>query len=674
LQARAATSLEDTVETREVAAEVVDRLAVPSVVFRTGHLDEIAVFGAMPSQETLVIDTLASAYVLSTDKTGNWSTRRAPLLAPGCRQSSFSSNGRRVACTRSGEAIVQDTISGEIVRTFSSPSLVGELRYALDDVGKYLAISTNDQMILVEVDSGSDWKMRLSSDYGWPAFTMAVTADGHFVAAVPSGSPINTDTPSFLFDIRNGSSQLIREQASISTIAFSTKGDLLVVGSDNGRIDILEVASRSVALQVQGPPGLRTTSFSDDGRFLAAGAPSAASVYAVRTGAELAKVSTDGPIYHVSFDRAGWRLVTSATRADGYAGEVVVWNLLAGRQFASEYAISSEAWTVGFDGKNRLLLSGHDGISATDLKTGQTTRLEVPHGLDVNSIQPSSGDRLALIHGRNVFEGTYQFRALSSGEEVVPAIENAFSATLGDETIAYLSSLENAKDSTLHLRRFTDADVPEVSNAIPRSADQISIDRAGLYIAVSFGAMLNTKASLAIYSGRDLKRLNAIDGEATNLIARVIPDGSAVLVADGNRLDIRRLPNLKIIESLPFSGVIQALSVSPQGVFAVIDASDTISVFGRDQQLLARSHGTYQRSQREALAFSEDGETLAVLLSVSRGGALKLMSLKPGRLDDELCARLLANPRSEVWRSLMPNDTPPPPCPPHGRIDISPHP
>jgi hypothetical protein len=50
--------------------------------------------------------------------------------------------------------------------------------------------------------------------------------------------------------------------------------------------------------------------------------------------------------------------------------------------------------------------------------------------------------------------------------------------------------------------------------------------------------------------------------------------------------------------------------------FAVIDASDTISAFGRDHQLLARSHGTYQRSQREALAFSEDGETLAVLLSV----------------------------------------------------------
>jgi hypothetical protein len=156
LQARAATSLEDTVETREVAAEVVDRLAAPSVVFRTSHLDKIAVFGAMPSQETLVIDTLASAYVLSTDKTGSSSTRRAPLLAPGCRQSSFSSNGRRVACTRSGEAIVQDTISGQIVRTFSSPSLVGELRYALDDVGKYLAISTTDQMILVEVDSGRD--------------------------------------------------------------------------------------------------------------------------------------------------------------------------------------------------------------------------------------------------------------------------------------------------------------------------------------------------------------------------------------------------------------------------------------------------------------------------------------------------------------------------------------
>jgi hypothetical protein len=125
-----------------------------------------------------------------------------------------------------------------------------------------------------------------------------------------------------------------------------------------------------------------------------------------------------------------------------------------------------------------------------------------------------------------------------------------------------------------------------------------------------------------------------------------------------------------MIQSIQYPGRIQAISVSQLGNIAIIDASGGISVFDSNRLLLTRSHGLFERTQRDALAFSPDGETLAIMISVYGFGTLKLLSLKPDRLDSQLCTKLLAEPLRETWRTILPNDSPPPPCTPKTRIGL----
>jgi WD40 repeat protein len=190
----------------------------------------------------------------------------------------------------------KDIISGETMRSIPLPAFGGELKVELDYSGEYLAVSNGDRLAVIEVATGKISETTLPGG-GWPPLSMAIAPNGRFVAAAPSSIQVNENIPTFLIDVHNGSSQLIRKQLDWTKVLhFSAKGDLLALGSLNGRIDVFATDSRTFVLQLQTLSDLRTAAFSEDGRFLAVGARGAASVYVVATGTELTRVSTEeGP-------------------------------------------------------------------------------------------------------------------------------------------------------------------------------------------------------------------------------------------------------------------------------------------------------------------------------------------------------------------------------------------
>lgn len=669
-QARAALLMEDSIETRDLAREIVDRLMVPTKIVPAAEIGNIALFGAFRSDGRLLIGHVQSGMLLSPQPEGKPWTETALPRREGCEQWFYSSDGEWISCLIGRRLQVWNALTAKTVSDINlSPALFSERAIiALNPDGTHAVVGERGRISSIDIGTGQKREMEVPADGGEP-YKIAISPDGRWVALVPSVTTINAKTPVVLIDTHTGTLETVTEQpASIRALAFSTSGGLLAVGAEDGRVEIIAVKSKRLQLQLQSLPGLHAMSFSRDDRFIGIGATNAVSVYDVSNGIELAKASTDGPVYHVSFDATGTHLLTSGAGANLMSARTIIWDLHSSADFSSTlYMPDEEVSTIGFDAHSRLIQSIWSGLRLVDLNKNEVTRLENIPGFDINQIRPDSHHE-ALLLGRNVFGPEMAVRSLT-GSLIGKELEAfAIAATPDASTIAFLSSAtrspdaETRPDSRLTVWRASDPAGRTAS--VPESASSIALDATARYLTVTFEARPSVPARLAVYAVDNLNKLNSLDATSISIETAIAPDGRTVLVAEGNTLVTRQLPDLKFVRSVTLSGDVKEIAFSDtSGRYAVADASGTVSVFEANGSVLASRRAYFERSQRRGLVFNPNGDLLLVHNSKAGRGTILLISLRHDGLNEQLCMRQLGEPVSSTWRSILPNDSPPRPCP-----------
>jgi WD40 repeat protein len=681
-QARAALLMADSAESREVAQQIIDRLMVPVTVMPTPEIGNVTLFGAFRSDGKLLVNDAGPGRLLSPEPNGAWSDAPVPARE-GCRLLRYSADGEWTSCLDARRVRVWNVLTDlTALDAQLSPALFGdEPMVALDHDGKRLVVGERGRITSIDIGTGTKSEVAVPAEGGAP-IRIAVSPDGHLVAIVPSVTSINAKFPVFLVDTRTGSVEAVTEQlAAIKALEFSASGDRLAVGTEDGRIEIIAINSKRIELQFQSLPGLIAISFSRDDRFLGVGAESAASVYSVSTGAELAKASTDGPVYHVSFDSGATRFLTAGAGANRLSARIVLWNLHGSADFASAlYMPNEEVSSVGFDAAGRLIQATWSALRVVDLKKNEVAIRDKIPGYQINQIQPAAG-REALLLVRNISAlkmAVYTLAGIPVGREFDASL---ITTTPDAGAIAYLqrgsSGLSTpARDSQLGLWRASR--LADQTASVPESASSIALDAAARYLIVTFDARPGVPARLAVYGADGLNKLSSIDGKSLRLEAAVAPDGQTVLVADGNLLVTRRLPGLEVVRSVVHWGDIKEFTFSATGDrYAVADGSGTVSVFHANGNILTSRQAFFEGSRRHAISFSPDGKLLLVHYSLIGRASMRLISSSADGLDEQLCARLLREPGRNAWQAILPNDRPPPACNSHlnpvlARVDVDP--
>lgn len=681
LQARAARYLRDSAEARSVAGEVIGRLATPTLVVRTGKRDMGAHFAAFFSDSELLLETSDATALLSLNQQSGEHDEASFLTRRDCDSRIDSTNGRRSLCWSASRVQVVDVLTDRTLFERELPEFGDDSKLVMDRKGMYFAVANEFKAAVVEIESGNKRSVKLPRD-GWPPFHMAVSSDGRHLALSPNSITIDGTTPAFVVDVQTGNYRIAtRLMAGINDLEFTSGNDLLAIAASDGRIEIFNLAGDNIERQFQSLPGLRKLSITNDSRFFAVSNRRATTVYALATGQELAKAATGGPVYHIAFDHTGTRLVTAGATPDELSTLVVVWNLLNSSDFASVFAMPNKSvMTIGFGSNDRLLQKTTEGVRSVNLNTGAVEFHPMAYGFDVNVIQVALGAHQAFFLGRNVFSNTLGVRNLA-GIPVGPDLAGSgIAATPDGKTIVTLwySPLDPTdslgkpakREARIKVWRATNSTVRQLS--VPWSADSVSVDSAGKYIVATFAEQPNSPSGMAVYSVNGLRELASVEGNSLRLFAAVAPDGRTVIEAGGDRILIRRLPDLELLGSIQLLGPVEAVTFAPSGEkFAVIDGSGTASVYGVDGNLRITRRTFFEGSQRNALAISNNGEVLAVLSTIFGGSTLLLVSLQPNALDHQLCERLLEAPGSVRWKAILPNDKPPPPCTSPQRTDFT---
>jgi WD40 repeat protein len=396
-------------------------------------------------------------------------------------------------------------------------------------------------------------------------------------------------------------------------------------------------------------------------RFLAAAASGAASVLDLVTGAEVARASTDGPIYAVSFDSRGTRLLTAGARSDSL-GRLVVWDLLDSAKFAAAFVVPDNGiMTAGFAADGRLLMTTFFGRRAANLKTGAIEDSEQTKYWNVDEILTADDSKQALFVGQEIGSTTAVVRTLA-GAVVGPRFDaSAVAATPDGRLLASLLFRGVEAPSRLEIWRSVGS-TPSVD--VESSAALVGVNGGGGDVVLRLDATRTTPSRIFVHAVDDLRRAAVLNGNGRHLVAAVNPRERVVAVGDQNTVALRRLPGLALGAAMPFAGAIQDLVFSPSGRrLGVIDSSGTISVLNDSGQVELTQHAFFEGSQRHDAAFSPSDDLLAVVAQVSGKSSLLLIPSRPESLNGELCRRLTDEPTTATWTAILPNDSQPGSCP-----------
>jgi len=298
-----------------------------------------------------------------------------------------------ITATQHGEVRVWDASSGAVIADLTGP--VG----GVEAVG----FSPDGHWILAGSDAGEVWIWDAPT-YGGSLLSrakaaMAVSPDGAHIAA-SDGEDVT------ILDAASGSRLVRALLAGVSALAFSTAGDRLATGGQEGSLRVLEIPSGSVVLSLAGHRGrVCSVAFSPDGRYLASGSEDqTTSIWDTATGGKLATID------------------------------------LAGR-----------AWTIAFSPDGKLLATGALSPSLEPAFDGAARLWEVPSGRAVRSLlpPPGIGERIMAVafspHGDHLalggdFAGPVRIAETSSGRII---------AELGGPTSAAVFSLAFSPDGRL---------------------------------------------------------------------------------------------------------------------------------------------------------------------------------------------------------------------------------
>jgi hypothetical protein len=656
LAARAALWMSDTSDSRSAASDVLRWVAAPIGVFDTGREDGGIRFAAQRPTGELVFHSfmLPTSATAIMDRTGRiWTSRRTMP----CDDLEYSPDGRRLACHEGARAVVWDVPTGsKLLDANVATDEKSDVMMALNEDGSALAVADGSGLTLFDVDAGTSARAPLPGQ-GWPPLALAVSPDGRHVAATPSSTTIGQRTPTHVLDVRTRQWKLVAQQlATTSVLAFSRAGTHLAIGARNGRIDVYDLTASTISVQLNGPAA--PTALSVSTHFLAAVAYGALAVFDIANGEQVARASTDGPIYHVRLNEAAGQVLTAGAKSDARSGRIVIWDLEDALGFrVAQYVPDDGVLTAGFSSEERLLLLTHKVLRTINLETSEVVDTEA-FFMNIDEIMTADSVHRALFLGQEIGAMTSVIRDLA-GRDIGPAVDaNASAVTPDARTVVLLLSVFDSGKSRLTVWRAASDATTTV--AVPDFPKLIGIDSRGRYVVLSFRATPNGPARLAAYSAGDLRQLASADRSTVDVVGSVDPRGEVVAIGDGNTLTLLSLPALAFRRSLRLTGVIQVVDFSPTGShLAVIDTSGTMTLLDRAGSIMMTARTPIETTQRQPLAFSPRGDILAVVGQVTGKSTLHLLPIGADNFERELCRRLIDRPSAETWRTVLPDDEPP---------------
>lgn len=268
----------------------------------------------------------------------------------------FSPDSRLLAsASNSGEVKLWDVNTGKEVYSVPYPNERLDT-IAFDNDGKFLATAGTQQTI--HLLNLSTKETRTLSGHQGEITSLALIANTSLIA---SGS---TDKTIKLWDVRSG--QVVKTFANLSdqvnTIAANWTGKVVAVGTADGKVTLLDIASGEEHLVGKLAGEVFTVSFSSDGSWLAAaGMDKAVRLWEAETGTEVRTLAgAAGEVNSLAFDKDGRSLVSG--NGDG---SMTIWNSESGTLLATLVAVPlKDDWLVAtpsglFDGSHaawKLLL------------------------------------------------------------------------------------------------------------------------------------------------------------------------------------------------------------------------------------------------------------------------------------------------------------------------------
>ena len=275
-------------------------------------------------------------------------------------------------------------------------------RYAFSPDGQLFAVSYEGMIWLWDMATGKE--VRALEGHTEPVYSLAFSPDGGLLASGFSDGTIK------LWDVATGN--LLRTLVSpgyyVSSLAFSLDGKLLasrscrVLDMTYGRclrseIKLWDVVAGQEVRTLSG--GLGPVAFSPDGRLLASGSGETITLWDVATGKEVHTLREHkGGVNSVAFSPDG-RFLASGSGAD-WQGEVRLWDLATWTSVAIEQFATVRS--VAFSPDGRFLASGSGlgwkgEVKLWDLVTGVTWTEQPEQSAFIWSVAFSPNGRLLFL-------------------------------------------------------------------------------------------------------------------------------------------------------------------------------------------------------------------------------------------------------------------------------------
>jgi WD40 repeat protein/tRNA A-37 threonylcarbamoyl transferase component Bud32 len=396
----------------------------------------------------------------------------------------------------------------------------------------------------------------------------------------------------------------IRLDAKQWVMAFSPEGTKAVVGSTDGHVEVLDVATGQVVHRLEG---------------LAHAGLSSAANHAQQSPAAL---SRDGRV-----------LATSVWIAGGDAREVQVWDLAAGREVAKWKGVG-DGMSIPLSPNGTMLAGttldkGRPMVTLWDAASGKTVRTVGPHNKPVLSMAFSpDGRRLLVGAGANIdYEpnrpGDLVIWDVGTGEKVLSLVGH--SGAIGAVAFSPDGRLVASTASDKMVRLWdvaTGREVLRLISGYDRNVNAVEFSPDGRLLASS-----STNAVVRLWDVATGRELPALRGHlAPPVFLRFQPDSSLVSNStDGviKRWDLATDPEAMTLRGHATETRIPVFSPDDRKL-ATNSMDGLLKVWDPDTgQVLLTVPGRYGGG---ALAFSPDGKTLA-----ADAGLVCLLDASTGR-------------------------------------------